>query len=285
MDTEHKYGLTTSYNRRDFDIGPQTYRDEYFLQKILDATGIASLNEVKIGDFMSGPGKVGLAFRERFPNHHHLFLDLSESQLKRIPSAGGVARVRGDVRSVPIAEGTLDIIVARYSIKDLQKSEQLSVIYNIKRVLRPGGVFVVADMFSPTQSAKEWLNAQHSLKQELGGRNPELEGKCHIPTQDEWLKMLRELGFESNVFAYHVSSVETQSWVQGKQVGVEQLAILNHMILTAPPQVKKEFNIRSQTHEHWLTQGDLTLEEVRGAGNTLTVEMDYPVIIIRAVNP
>jgi len=284
INTEHKGGLTTSYNRRDFDIGPQTYRDEYLLQKIFDATRIASLDRVRIGDFMSGPGKVGLSFRERFPNHNYLFLDLSESQLKVIPSLGGIARIMGDVRSIPIAEGTLDIVVARYSIKDLQKSEQPYAIHNIKKVLRPGGVFVVADMFAPTSSVKEWLNTQHSLKQELGGRNIELEGRCHIPIEEEWLQMLRQSGFEPSISAYHVSRVETVSWVQGKQVTLEQLAILNHMILTAPQQVKKEFSIRSQTHGHWLTRRGLTLEEVREAGNNLKVEIDYPVIIIKAVN-
>lgn len=282
MTAEKQPGLTGGYDKRDFEVGPSTYSDEDFLQKILDATELKDLAVARVGDFMCGPGKVGLALKEKVPRHQFLFLDLANSQLRKIPSDKDILKIKGDVRFIPCAEAVLDVVVARYSVKDLPKPEQPAALREIRRALKDRGVFVIADMVAPADKVKKWLNCQHALKQELGGRNPELEGKCHIPTEEEWLQMLQAAGFQANVFAYHTSKVDTQAWVRGKQITPEQLVSLNHMILTAPLEVRDQFKIRSEKHSQWLGNENLTLEEVRREGEALKVEMDYPVIIVKA---
>lgn len=284
MTVEKRPGLTGTYDKRDFEAGPSIYSDEDFLGKILNATGLKDFTgKASVGDFMSGPGKVGLALRERLPKYHYFFLDLASSQLGRIPSGRDILRIRGDVRLIPCGEGTLDAVMCRYAVKDLTKSDQLIALEEIERILKPQRVFVIADMVSPTVEVKDWLNCQHALKQELGGRDPRLEGKCHIPTEQEWLEMLQIVGFQAQAFAHYVSKVDTQAWVRGRQVSSEQLASLNHMILTAPPKVRDQFKIRSETHPQWVGKEKLAIEELRMEGASLRVEIEYPTIIIRAI--
>ncbi len=261
-----KTGLESGYERRDFATGPSTYTDAGFSQKIYEATGLADrTTPAKVADIMSGPGKVGLALQERDPRHRFFFLDLAGGQLSKISPDENRFRLVGDARALPLADGYLDIVVVRYALKDLTIDEQPVALKEILRGLRPGGELIIADMVSPeVQGAKEWLNKQHALKQELSGRNPLTEGVCHIPTQSEWVVLLEQAGFHVEMYDSHLSCVTTTDWVKGKQVTVEQLVQLDQMIMEAPPMVKKAFNIRKED---------------------ALVKIDYPLVILRAVKP
>lgn len=279
---EKQEGLFAAYDRRIFDTGPSVYSDEEFLQKILRATGLENFKgAARVMDLMSGPGKVGLAIKDKLFHHEYLFLDRVANQLRKIPPIDTM-RIQGDARHIPLANESVDVVVSRYAIKDLTEREQPGVIDAIARILRPGGVLVVADMVAPISEVKDWLNRQHSLKQELGGRDSRLEGSCHIPTEDEWCELLRAANLQPQTFGFHVSRVDTQSWVSGKQVTEGQLICLNHMILTAPCEAISQFRVQSESHPNWVGDRNLTLEQVRKAGNLLKVRIEYPTIIIRA---
>jgi SAM-dependent methyltransferase len=273
--------LSQAYDQRDFAQAPPVYRDQELIQKILDATGLPNFpGQARVGDFMSGPGKLGLALQQELPDHHYFFLDFAQNQLGRIPPDN--LRVAADVRfPLPFASESLDVIVCRYGLKDLPATDQPQAVARIAKVLKPGGIFVIADMYAPAPEVKDWLNQQHRLKQELGGRNPDQEGVCHIPTREEWCCLLTDSGFKAAIFDYHTSHVNTQAWVDSHQVTPEQLAQLKHLILTAPSRVRACFEIESPSHPHWLGKKDLTLEAV--AAPDLQVEITYPTIIIQAI--
>lgn len=261
-------GLQGGYDRRNFDAGPRTYSDSAFTAKIYDATGLANLPPgARVLDIMSGPGKVGLGLEHINPNHHYFFLDLSQQQLKRIPpnEEGFIRSIRADARVFPFGQESLDVVVARYAIKDLTKGEQPKVLVGIRDILRPGERLVIADMVAPdTEGAKEWLNKHHALKQELSGRDPEREGVCHIPTIQEWVTLLETIGFQANIADWHVSRVTTSDWVNSKQITEDQLPIMDQNILSAPEEVKMAFNI-------W-KEGTL-------------VKINYPIIILTGIKP
>lgn len=253
-------GLRSGYDQRNFDSGPKTYTDQDFVKKIFTASGIGNQTGLLIADIMSGPGKLGKSIERTAPDNKFVYLDLSQEQLGRIAPNNNDDRIRADARKIPFATGSLDVTLARYSIKDLTPEDQLKALNEINRILKNGGTLVIADMVA-TDDTKEWLNAQHSLKQEFNGRDITKEGTCHIPTLKEWEEILVQAGFKIDSIDSHMSFVNTSDWLNGNQISPEQLNELNRIILTAPDNVRKAFNIRQEDSK---------------------VLIDYPVTIIGA---
>lgn len=260
-------GIPDMYTGRDFAAGPATYTSPDFFRKIHQATGLDKLNHpARVLDAMSGPGLVGSSLQALSPAHRYYYLDLTLSQLAKIPESNG--RVLADVRKMPFGTNTFDVVVIRYGAKDIREEEQVGLFKEVHRVLKRRGRLVLADMYVPfgeddVQNVQiyEWLNHQHAMKQEASGRDRSTEGTCHIPTEQGWLSLFRSAGFQADVVDHHMSLVTTTDWLISNQVDEEQLERLNHIILTAPPAAIKAFKIRKE--------------------NGL-VQLDYPVTIIRA---
>jgi len=265
MDTQEQRGLTSAYKKRDFGKSPDIYRDTSFVEKIRDAAGLTTRsNPALVLDLMSGPGKVAGDLKRLSPDHDYVCLDLVASQLKKIPEEVTRKLISGDARALPFGSETFDIIVVRFGLKDLTESDQPKVLSVLQRILKPGGVLVVADMVSPDEnSAKEWLNQQHALKQRLGGRNETIEGTCHIPIKTEWLSLLGNAGFLAEVYGESVSHVNTTDWEKSKQVSPDGLKELNTMLVNAPNDIKELLHIRNVPEEG--------------------VTIDYPLVVLRAV--
>jgi|Napbiome12C3dose_1001474.scaffolds.fasta_scaffold00012_8 ubiquinone/menaquinone biosynthesis C-methylase UbiE len=270
-DPESKRGYAS---QRDFTAGPSTYSDEVFLKKISETAALRHLaDSALVADLASGPGKLGLAlqtlhqYQPRF-----LFVDASPQQIAKAQAANQDPRnqfVVADIRKMPeIASGSVDAAVARYTLKDLTLEEKVSTLEEINRIMKHAALLAVADMVAPNLEVQDWLNRQHSMKQEFEWRNVKTEGRCYIPTTREWLSFLHQAGFQAWVYDTHMSFVKTEDWVKGKQFTEDkkekQLAALNKFILAAPPAAKTAFNIREE--------------------NGL-VKIDYPITIIRAIKP
>lgn len=256
------------YERRNFDT-VATYTDKGFLDVIHKATGLSERETTAVVvDLMAGPGKVAFGMQERAPQHSYAVLDNNQGQLDRITQP--VRKILADVRNLSsvVEDGSVGVATVRYGLKDIPQDQQPGVLLGINRALEKGGTLVIADMISP-EGAKDFTNKQHSLKQQFGGRDIEKEGECHIPTEQEWLDMLKNAGFEPEITGHYISRVSTSDWLRGNQLGypkspeaVEKKAKMDEIILGASDAIKKQFNIREENGE---------------------VKIDYPVVIIRAV--
>ncbi len=113
------------------------------------------------------------------------------------------------------------------------------------------------------EGTKDWLNEHHRQKQRFEHRNIERDGECHIPTQEEWMTLLENAGFEASVDAMYTSRVTTTQWAgKAGQISDAQRMEMDRLLLQAPDLAKSTFNIREEDG---------------------LVKVDYPVIIIRAV--
>lgn len=97
-----------------------------------------------IGNVLDLGGGTGRAGRAIEPDT--VIFDASEPMLSRA-TTNGYPALQGDVRSLPLNSESVDAVVSVDAIHHLPAIE--TVLSEVERVLRPGGVFVVRD-FDPT---------------------------------------------------------------------------------------------------------------------------------------
>jgi len=250
------------YQHRQFE-GPPTYVDEGFMEMIHRATGLADFpgTAIVVDVLMSKPEKVALGLREISPQHRYFALDTSEGLLTEA-AGNGMETLQMDIKKLGVKLNLADVAVARYGLKDVPKEQQASAMRGISMLLKPDGVLVIADMVSP-DGMKFRTNQQHSLKQELGGRNIQEDGRCNIPTFDGWINLLEGAGFVVERMWDYVSHVATTDWVNQDQITIEQRRAMDELLSHEPRWVKYAFRIRGRS----------------------PVKIDFPVSVIRAVKP
>jgi SAM-dependent methyltransferase len=94
-------------------------------------------------DLGCGPGHVARYLHER--GVHVMGIDLSPVMVEAAQRLNpGIEFARGDMRSLPIADGAWGGIVAFYSIIHIPRPEVVTALVEMKRVLRPGGLVLLA---------------------------------------------------------------------------------------------------------------------------------------------
>lgn len=106
-----------------------------------EGLGLADRPIANVLDLGGGTGRAGRAIEP-----DTLIFDASQPMLSRA-TANGYPALQGDVRSLPLATESVDAVVSVDAIHHLPTIE--TVLDEVRRVLRPGGVFVVRD-FDPT---------------------------------------------------------------------------------------------------------------------------------------
>jgi ubiquinone/menaquinone biosynthesis C-methylase UbiE len=85
-------------------------------------------------------------------------------RLRTQPASGRLLLVQGDATHLPIAEGSVDVVIAVTVLGEVPSAG--SAVDEVRRVLRPGGVFSVSEHWPDT----DFLSFSHvnSLCQERG---------------------------------------------------------------------------------------------------------------------
>ena len=152
-------------------------------------------------------------------------LDRSESQLaeaeRRRGDAGWPRFVRGDYRELPFDDASFDAVLTLFSsLGYLERDEDVGVLRELRRVLRPGRTLVVEtahrDAFARAGVPQSWQRLpdgslyleERTFDWAAGtlsdcrvivtpeGERIERPYTLHVYSAKEWLEMLREAGFE-----------------------------------------------------------------------------------------
>jgi ubiquinone/menaquinone biosynthesis C-methylase UbiE len=152
-------------------------------------------------------------------------LDRSESQLaeaeRRRGDAKGPRFVRGDYRELPFDDASFDAVLTLFSsLGYLERDEDVGVLRELRRVLRPGRTLVVEtahrDAFARAGVPQSWQRLpdgslyleERTFDWSAGtlsdtrvivtpeGERIERPYTLHVYSAKEWLEMLREAGFE-----------------------------------------------------------------------------------------
>ena len=160
-------------------------------------------------DLGSGAGlDVLLSARRVGPGGHAYGLDMTDEMLQLANSnmkKSGIANatfLKGSIDSVPLPDSSVDVVISNCVINLAE--DKGAVIKEAFRVLRPGGLFAVADMV-------ELETLDPDLKQRLDAWAGCISGTIPI---DEYRAALVEAGFADPDFQVHAT--QTMPGVDGK---------------------------------------------------------------------
>jgi ubiquinone/menaquinone biosynthesis C-methylase UbiE len=141
----------------------QAIRNPEGLDRIVQMAGPGP--EDTVLDVACGPGLLACAFARRV--RHVVGIDITPAMLeqaRKTQAEHGVKNVSwqsGDVLSLPYPNGHFSIVVSRFVFHHLL--DPLAALKEMKRVCKPGGRVVVADM-SPAPEKVDALNAMERLR-------------------------------------------------------------------------------------------------------------------------
>jgi ubiquinone/menaquinone biosynthesis C-methylase UbiE len=112
-------------------------------REVLDSAAERARGSSPVLDLGCGPGQVGQYLRER--GLRAVGLDLAiQMLLVARRRTGNRSLVTGDMRSAPFRSGSFSAVVAFYSIHHLPRPALGTVLAEIRRVLKPTGLLVIA---------------------------------------------------------------------------------------------------------------------------------------------
>lgn len=166
-------------------------------------------------------------------------VDLTDAMLqvtRRLADERGLSNVsvrRGDVEALPAGDGEFDRVVSRYSAHHWPHPER--ALAEIRRVLAPGGRFVLSDIVSwddPTLDT--WLQGIELVRDPSHVRDHSLA---------QWRAMLDRAGFRSATAFEFPVQLEFDDWVARIGATPDRVAALRDLFAVAPIEVREAMQI------------------------------------------
>lgn len=139
--------------------------------------------------------------------------DLSENMLavvERAAQANGIPNLstrQGSAEALPFDTHSIDIVISRYSAHHWH--DVPLAMREIKRVLKPGGTFILMDIASPGRPVLDiWLQTAEMLRDPSHVRNY---------SQGEWLKMANESGMTVKSLEAGRLELDFAAWIERMQ--------------------------------------------------------------------
>lgn len=148
---------------------------------------------------------------------------------------GNVSFVRGNVADLPFDRASFDLVTSRYSAHHYADPRQ--VAWEVARVLRPKGRFILADTVAPDDPALDtFINAVELLRDRSHVRDH---------TVRQWRQMLADAGLASEVYNGWDLDLEFDDWVARMRTPPDAVTMLRTMLAEAPAAARDAFRIRA----------------------------------------
>ncbi|MCB0047329.1 MAG: class I SAM-dependent methyltransferase [Caldilineaceae bacterium] len=168
-------------------------------------------------------------------------LDLSSEMLAQV---AGLAATRGldnisvqqgDVEQLPFADNRFDVVTSRYSAHHWPRPER--ALEEIRRVLTPGGRFLLADVVSFDDYTTDTFVQTVEL----------LRDPSHVRdhTASQWLTMLRGAGFQAEIAFIWSLRLDFATWTERMATPSDQVAMLRRTLDFAPAEVQRTLQVEA----------------------------------------
>lgn len=129
-----------------------TMREGRFRAAMLDRVDIALLQGGSVLDVGCGTGTFAIAFAARRPDVRVTGIDGDEEILARARAKAGADAVEwqeGMAGELPFADDSVDVVTMSLVLHHLMPAQKREALAEIRRVLKPGGSFHIADWGPP----------------------------------------------------------------------------------------------------------------------------------------
>lgn len=161
-------------------------------------------------------------------------VDLSDAMLEQCRGLAAERQLdnvdfrRGDVEQLPLEDASFDLITSRYSAHHWPHPQR--ALSEFRRVLRPGGRFLLSDIVSFDDfSADTFLQTIELLRDSSHVRDHTVAG---------WLGMLAEAGFGAEVVFTWNLRLDFTSWVERMATPPAHVSMLRTVLDEAPSEVR-----------------------------------------------
>lgn len=130
--------------RQSFERAAPTYDGAADIQRRICAqlaAGLPDIAPARLLDAGCGTGFGVAELHARFPDAHHVALDLSPAMLDRITAP--CCRIAGDLENLPLADASLDLY---WSSLAVQWCDLPTALREARRTLRPAGLIALASL-------------------------------------------------------------------------------------------------------------------------------------------
>lgn len=238
----------TSFSIKDtvtqqFDPAAADYRTSSVHAAGEDLAQLVALAELTGGETVldagSGAGHTALAFAPHVRSV--MSVDLAPSMLAQGRAQAeerGLHNVefrQADVEALPLADGTFDVIVSRYSAHHWPHPQR--ALAEFRRLLRAGGRLLLSDIVSFDDfTADTHLQTLEVLRDRSHVRD-------HTPAG--WLAMLQEAGFAAEVAFTWDLRLDFAEWVARIRTPADDVAAIRRLFDHAPVEVRELLRVEA----------------------------------------
>ncbi len=157
-------------------------------------------------------------------------------QVRKNAAERGLANIQteiGSASALPFDDASFDRVISRYSAHHW--AEPIVALREFHRVLKPGGLLLIADVVAPeTPTEDTFLQAIELLRDISHVRDH---------SQAQWLTMFNQTGFDADVqFTWEIA-LTFDDWVKRMATPAQHIAMLKTLIDDAPADVREAFKL------------------------------------------
>ena len=116
---------------------------------------------------------------------------------------GNIDTRQGYAESLPFDDASFEVVISRYSAHHWHDVGQ--ALREVKRVLKPGGIFIIMDVMSPGHPVRNiWLQTVEALRDTSHVQNY---------ASGEWLSLITEAGLIARSLITDRLPLEFSSWI------------------------------------------------------------------------
>ncbi|HEX4503402.1 MAG TPA: methyltransferase domain-containing protein [Scandinavium sp.] len=171
---------------------------------------------------------------------HVTAYDLSAQMLEVVKQAAkdkGLSNIttsQGYAEILPFDDASYDVVISRYSAHHWHDVGQ--ALREVKRVLKPGGVFIIMDIMSPGHPLRDiWLQTVEALR--------DTSHVCNY-SSGEWFSMINDAGLVTDNLIADRLSLEYCSWVARMRTPEALCAAIRLYQDSASQEVKEYFELQ-----------------------------------------